>query len=233
MWRRMYTLGVPDWLAGAGKANLSRAAGATYRYRGEPLQDLPQSPRPIKFITESLRSNDFALFIYPGSGHDIVRVPSACAVEALERAEESMIYRFMDLYPRGMLDGIEWPEFNGTKFDRFAFCLREKVFDPWLAGLSRRLHWPLDVKRHSHRGQPALDFLIRPVVQDLIETGRWKQGMPLTSLVASVRFKIGKKVDRETVKKTMDRIYNETGNLAYRYVRRQRRTATARRAPPG
>jgi hypothetical protein len=225
--RRLYACGIPTWVLEGAEANLS---GADSVLRPKDQQKSGnEAPQGIVFIIQALESKDLALFVYSPSAHRVVLVPSEGVGEALDRAgflkptAETIVYRFMDFYPRKVLNGIDVPGFTRPEFDRFAFCLRERLFDNWLAATARRLRWPIDVKRHSGRGRPALGFLIKPVLQDVIDSGRWKQGMPLKSLVLSIRSKIhGETIDRETVKRVMDGIYNETGNLAYRYVRRRR-----------
>jgi hypothetical protein len=226
--RRLYSSGIPTWVLEAAEANLSRS-DSVVRSNNQQKPGNNEDPQGIVSIIQALESKDLALFVYSSFAHRVVPVPSEGVGEALDRAGflrptlETIVYRFMDFYPRKVMNGIDVPGFTRPEFDRFAFCLREKLFDNWLAATARRLRWPIDVKRHSGRGRPALGFLIRPVLQDLIDRGRWKQGMPLKSLVVSIRSKIhGETIDRETVKRVMDEIYNETGNLAYRYVRRRR-----------
>jgi hypothetical protein len=226
--RRLYSSVVPTWVLEAAEANLSGGTSVV-RSNNQQKPDNNEDRQGIVFIIQGLESNDLSLFVYSPSAHRVVPVPSEGAGEALRKAGfisptiETIVYRFMDFYPRKVMSGIELSGFTRPEFESFAFCLREKVFDNWLAATARRSRWPIDLKRHSGRGRPALGSLIKPVLQDLIDRGRWKQGMPLKSLVLSIRSKIhGETIDRETVKRVMDEIYNETGNLAYRYVRRRR-----------
>src|SRR5262249_24884409 len=158
-------------------------------------------------------------------------IPMAFVNETLDRTgflttgKGNIARRFMDFYPRDLLDGLEIPGLkSSTGFHRFAFCLKEKTLDAWLAATARRSRWPLDFKRHPRTGRPALSHLIRPILQDAIASGRWRQGIPLKSLVHLIRSKIeGPKIDRETVKRVMNDLFKETGNIAYRYVQRSRR----------
>jgi hypothetical protein len=226
--RRLYSYGVPIWVLEAAEANLSGRTSVV-RSNNQQNPDNNEGRQGIVFIIQGLESKDLSLFVYSPSAHRVVPVPPEGVGEALRKAGflsptmETIVYRFMDFYPRKVMNGIELPGFTGAEFERFAFCLRERVFDNWLAATARRLRWPIDRKRQSGRGRPALGPLIKPVLQDLIDRGHWKQGMPLKSLVLSIRSKIhGETIDRETVKRVMDEIYNETGNLAYRYARRRR-----------
>jgi hypothetical protein len=231
----MYASGVPAWLTEIAEAN-AKKIDMSYELN---TSIAPGNPQPITVILEALQSKQLKLFVYSESLQDVLPVPSSAANDALERtgflriAAKSAPYRFMDFYPRRVLSDVGVPALQTVKFDGFAFCLKERAFDAWLAGVARRLRWPLDAKRHPHSGRPALDQSIRPVLQDLIVSGRWKQGMPLKSLVELIRSKInGPKIDRETVKRVMDNIHRETGNPAYRYVRRTRRASTKPRSRP-
>jgi hypothetical protein len=137
----------------------------------------------------------------------------------------------MEFYPGDVLHNLEIPGLKSSAgFDRFAFCLKQKAFDVWLAATAGQRRWPLDFERHRRSGRPALGHLIRPILQDAIAGGRWKQGMPLKSLVHIIRCQIeGQKIDRETVKRAMNDLFNETGNLAYRYPQRRRRVSKGSR----
>ena len=75
---------------------------------------------------------------------------------------------------------------------------------------------------------------MKPIVKELIENGRWRQSMLLKELVVPIQLRIeGEKVDRETVKKALDELYTETGDLTYRYVRRKRRASAKPKASRG
>ena len=235
IWGRMYTSGVLAWLTEIEEVN-AKKIDTTFELTASRA---PKNPEPTTLILEALQSKQLKLFVFLESLGDVLPVPSSAVNDALERTgflqitAKSAPYRFMDFYPRRVLDDLGVPGLRALKSDSFAFCLKERAFDAWLAGLARRLRWPLDAKRHPRSGRPALDQSIRPVLQDLIVSGRWKQGMPLKSLVELIRSKInGSKIDRETVKRVMDSIYRETGNLAYRYVRRTRRASTKPRSRP-
>lgn len=55
--------------------------------------------------------------------------------------------------------------------------------------------------------------------------------MLLKELVVPIQLRIeGEKVDRETVKKALDELYTETGDLTYRHVRRKRRASAKPKA---
>jgi hypothetical protein len=237
MWGRMYMSGVPQSVIEAAEARVAQAS-TTIQQIAEQVRT-SSDPKPIALIIDALKSKDLKLFVYSGVSPVVVSVPPASVNAALERTgflqltAENAACRFMDFYPRRILDDVRMPGFNSFAFDRFAFCLKAKAFDAWLAGTARRLRWPLDVKRQPRSGRPTLVHLIRPILQDLIVSGRWKQSMPLKSLVVSIRHKInGPKIDRETVKRVMDDLYRETGNLEYRYVRRPRRASTKPRTRP-
>jgi hypothetical protein len=237
MWGRMYMSGVPQLVIEAAEAHAAQAGTTIQQIEG--LVRTSSDPKPIALIIDALKSKDLKLLVYSGMSPVVVPVPPSSVNAALERTgflqltAENAAYRFMDFYPRRILDDLRMPDFASVAFDRFAFCLKAKAFDAWLAGIARRLRWPLDVRRQPRSGRPALDHLIRPILQDLIVSGRWKQRMSLKSLVVSIRCKInGPKIDRETVKRIMDDIYRETGNLEYRYVRRPRRTSTKSRTRP-
>jgi hypothetical protein len=237
MQHRMYMSGVPAWVTETAEAH-----AATFGMSLEQIAELvkiPADPPPITLIIDALQSKHLKLFVYSQSGSGLVPVPSSSVTAAMERTgflrptAGSATCRFMDFYPRRVLNGVEIPGFRSNKFHHFAFCLKERVFDEWLASIARRSRWPLDVKRHAHSGRPALDHLIRPVLHDLVVSGRWTQDMRLKGLVDSIRLKInGPKIDRETVKRVMDDIYRETGDVAYRYVRRTRRASRQPRTRP-
>ncbi len=178
MWGRIYASGAPAWLVEAAEAHATTV--------GSPLKrtvaaiKFPKDPKPITLIIDALQSKNLKLFIYSGSCPHAVPIPSSSVNAALERTgflqltAESALCRSMDFYPRRILNDVELPEFRSVKFDSFAFCPKERAFDEWLAGVARRLRWPLDVKRHPHSGRPSLDHLIRPVLQDVIASGRRK-----------------------------------------------------------
>jgi hypothetical protein len=206
MWGRMYISGVPQSVIEAAEARVAQAS-TTIQQIAEQVRT-SSDPKPIALIIDALKSKDLMLFVYSGMSPVVVPIPSSSVNAALERTgflqltAENAACRFMDFYPRRILDDVRMPNFTSVAFDRFVFCLKAKAFDAWLAGIARRLRWPLDVKRQPRSGRPTLDHLIRPILQDLIVSGRWKQSMPLKSLVVSIRHKInGPKIDRETVKK--------------------------------
>jgi hypothetical protein len=139
---------------------------------------------------------------------------------------ETIVFRFMDFYPCRILDGFDLPGIRKARFDKFALCLKESAFDDWLASTAHQHSWPLDSKPRRGPGQPKLVPAVKPLLKALIDSGRWRQGMLLKELVFPIKTKLkGRKVDRETVKKGMDELYRETGQLEYRYVRRKRRVS--------
>jgi hypothetical protein len=139
---------------------------------------------------------------------------------------ETIGFRSREFFPRRILANFDLPGVSARSFDEFALCLKESAFDAWLADTARQQGWPLDAVRSSHRGRPPIVPTLKPIVKDFIDSGRWKQGMPLKALVVSTQSKIkDEKVDRETVKKAMDELYQETRYLKYRYARRERRVS--------
>jgi hypothetical protein len=236
--RRMFTSGIPAGLIDAARANLAEAADLTHgKIPRTPVRPrMPAYPEPIEFIADALRSGHLKLFIYTENRQHLIPVPGIGAVEVLERAgffrpaRETIAFRFMDFLPRRILDSLDLKGINKAQFDEFALCLRESAFDIWLASTARQQSWPLDAKPRRGRGRPQLGPIIKPILKDLIDGGRWRQGMLLKELVVPIQSKVeGEKVDRETVKKAMHDLYRETGQLEYRYVRRKRRASTKRR----
>jgi hypothetical protein len=176
------------------------------------------------------------LFIYIESRQRVIPIPATYVQEVLEKAgflqrtREAIVFRFRGFYPRRILNAVASPELRRTRFENFAFCLRERLFDDWLAHTAHQMHWPLDLKRRRGPGRPQLVPIVKPVVKSLIESGRWRQGMFLKELVGPTQSKIkDQKVDRETVKKAMLELYRESGKLEYRYVPRKRRRASTKR----
>jgi hypothetical protein len=91
---------------------------------------VPTNPEPITLIIDALQSKDLKLFVYFESRQDILLVPLSAVNDALERTgflqktAESVHYRFMDFYPRRILNDVELSGFKSVKFASFAFCLK-------------------------------------------------------------------------------------------------------------
>jgi hypothetical protein len=201
---------------------------------------MPAYPEPIKFVADALGSGRLTLFIFAENLRRVIPVPITCTQEILERlgffrsTRETIGLRFMEFFPRRILVGLDFPGISMVQFDRFAVCLREGAFDSWLASTARQQCWPLDAIPRSGRGRPRLVPIVKSIVKDLIDSGEWRQGMPLKALVVSIQSKIkDAKADRETVKKAMDELYHETRQLKYRYARRARKVLAKRRTRRG
>src|SRR5215510_7154068 len=241
---RMFTSEIPPELLAAAEANLALAAHTTPDQILERLElfrlpaptELSRHPKPKELIVEALRRGALTLFIYVESRQRVIPIPPTYVQEVLEKAgflrvtREAIVFRLRGFYPRRLLNAVASPELRKARFENFAFCVHERLFDHWLAHTAHHLQWPLDLNGHRGRGRPSLVPIIKPIVKSLIDSGRWKQGMPLKGLVSAVQSKIkDQKVDRETVKKAMLELYRENGKLEYRYVHRKRRRASTRR----
>ena len=231
--RRMFTTEIPPEVLDAAKANVDAArrmkANDTIVFE---KREISKRPNPIELIANALQCDALRLFIYTESGQVIGSIPSICAHEVLEKVgflgltQEMVAVRFRDFYPRRILNAPSVPGLDNAQFENFALCLRENLFDDWLAGTARQLRWPLDLKSRG-RGRPKLVPIVKSILKDVIDSGRWRQGMPLKGLVSPIQSKLkGEKVNRETVKKAMHELYRETGQVEYRYVRRKRRRFT-------
>jgi hypothetical protein len=236
--RRMFTSEIPVWLIEAARANLAEAANlaAHKNLRISVRPRMPAHPEPIKFVADAIASGRLTLFIFAENLQRVIPVPVNCTQEILDRlgffcsTRETIGLRFMDFFPRRILVGLDFPGISMVQFDRFAVCLRESAFDSWLASTAHQQCWPLDAIPRSGRGRPRLVPIVKSIVKDLIDSGQWRQGMPLKALVVSIQPKIkDAKVDRETVKKAMDALYHETRQLKYRYARRERKVLAKRR----
>ena len=233
VWRRMFTGAIPAWLLDAAKSNVTLAERGSLTFveisNTSKQSQFPEYPKPIELIGDALRSGDLVLFLYGNKNHHVIAVPTICSQAVLERAgflqaaREAHILRFKRFLPRHILDDLDLPGIKRGQLEVFALCLREKVFDDWLAGTARKYSWPLDAKPRRGRGRPKLIPVAKLILQDLIDGGDWQQGMLLKRLVALIQSKLkGEKVDRETVVKSMNELYRETGQLEYRYLRRKR-----------
>jgi hypothetical protein len=236
---RMFTAEFPAHLVEAAKENLASAANLITDNIPKQLPS-PSYPRPIELIVDALKSGGLALFIYDESRRNVIPLPATCTQEVLRRAgfisptRDTIGFRLVDFYPHRLLDGFDLHGISKARFDRFAFCFRENEFDEWLASAARLQSWPLDSELRRGAGRPKLVPLVKPLLKGLITSGQWRQGMGLKELVFPIQSKLkGKKVDRETVKKAMDQLYRETGQLEYRYVRRKRRPSKKPRARRG
>jgi hypothetical protein len=236
--RRMFTSEIPVAVLKAAQTNVARGTQVPVKVRVE-ANALP-FPDPARVVVAALLSGDLKLFIYAKFGQTVIPAPVASLHIALQKAaiiqvtKGNVAFRFMAFYPRELLNDLEVPGFEKASFDRFALCIREKHFIDWLARSARQLCWPIDLTRRLGPGRPRLISIVKPIVKELIENGQWRQGMLLKELVVPIQLRIeGEKVDRETVKKALDELYTETGDLTYRYVRRKRRASAKPKASRG
>jgi hypothetical protein len=235
----MFPSGMPPSMIEAAKANVTKAVpvdltayGGVSISAGPPLLAYPD---PTKLIADVLESGQVTLFIFFPNLRRVIPVPADRVQEILERlgffrpTRETIGFRLRGFFPKRILAGFDLPGMDATPFNEFALCLRESVFDDWLARTAREQGWPLDAPRPSGRGRPPIVPSVKPIVKDIIDSGRWQQGMPLKALVIAIQSKIkDKKVDRETIKKTLDELYHETRQLTYRYARRERKVLVKR-----
>jgi hypothetical protein len=236
---RMFTAEFPAHLVEAAKANLAFAANPTPDNIPK-LPPGPSYPAPIELIADALRSGGLTLFIYVESRRNVIPLPAICTHEVLRRAgfispsRDTIGFRWVDFYPRRILDGLDLHVVNKARFNKFAFCFRASEFDDWLANTARLQSWPLDSEPRRGPGRPKLIPVVKSLLKGLITSGQWRQGMGLKELVFPIQSKLkGEKVNRETVKKAMDELYRETGQLEYRYVRQKRRHSEKPRARRG
>jgi hypothetical protein len=236
--RRMFTSEIPARVMDAARANAALAERGDLTpdeiFKISEQPQIPAYPEPIELIADTLRSGDLTLFIYAENYHHVIPVPAICVHAVLEkvgllhRTRDTIILRFKNFFPRQILDGLDLP--GSGQFETFALCLRERAFDDWLSRTARQRSWPLDAKPRRGSGRPTLVPIVKPIVKDLIDSGRWRQGMVLKRLADRIKSKLeGGKVDRETVKRAMDELYRETGQLEYRYRRLKRRASTKSR----
>src|SRR5262249_50571562 len=218
---------IPAWLMDAAKSNVTLAERGELTLAEIPNpskeSQFPEYPEPIELIGDALRSGDLVLFLYGNKNHHVIAVPTICSQAVLERAgflqatREAHILRFKRFLPRHILDDLDLAGIKRGQLEVFALCLRERAFDDWLAGSARKYSWPLDAKPRRGRGRPKLIPVVKLIVKDLIDSGDWQQGKLLKRLVALSQSKLrGEKVDRETVVKSMDELYRETGQPEYR-----------------
>jgi hypothetical protein len=230
--RRMFVSEIPEKILEAAETNVKLVGSKIPIF----VSDQPQNARdlqPMDLLADSLHSSALTMFIYAESQLSIIPVPAICTCPVLEKAGflsltgKNVAFRFRNFYPRQILDGLNIPRLEEGQFEEFGLCLRERKFDEWLAATAHRMHWPLDAKPRRGVGRPKLVPLLKPILKELIDGGRWQQGMPLKLLVALIQAKFkDAKVDRETVKHAMNELYKESRLLEYRYVPRKRRTST-------
>jgi hypothetical protein len=231
VWRRMFNSIVSPEVIAAAEANVFNARNQTPGIDYLPPK-IPERRKPIEFLVDALKSDRLNLYIYDNISRDIVRVPAQYAEILIERTgflrttRKNVTYGFIDSYPTSLLEDLEIPGVRKLGFDRFALCVKERPFFAWLADTADRLQWPMDAKRRQGPGRPALVDSSMPILRDIVELGWWRQGTPLTRLVAFAKLRIkGGEIDRETVKKALDKLYEKTGLPAYHYVRRPRRAS--------
>jgi hypothetical protein len=231
----MFGADVPAHLVEAAEANIAYALNPVPHNPPPKPPKLPTYPEPLEMITDAVRSGNLSMFLNTDAANYVFPIPAALVDDLLRSTgfsrptRETIVYRFKDHYPRSVLNGLDFPSVRGKKLERFALCLREGAFDGWMAQASRQQSWPLGAKPRRRPGRPDRVSVVTPLVKTFVTSGRWQAGMPLKLLVGLVNSKLrGEEVDRETVKKTLKRLYAETGKLEYRYVPRRRK---ARRSP--
>jgi hypothetical protein len=232
MSRRMFVEHIPKHLLEAAIANVAAAADPTASKR--PIKVATQAPGTLAgsllVLINAFEAAELTLSIWTDDSPIIRKIPSAVSRAVLRAtnfppSRTTMYLRFIDMYPIGILDDIDLGLKLPPSAQKFRLCLDEVQFDRWLGRAARQYSWPLDSKPRS-RGRPDRKHIVKPLIETIVESGGWRPGTPLKSLVSLVNSKLsGQSADRETVKRALALHYAETRDIRYRYRPRKRRGA--------
>jgi hypothetical protein len=203
----------------------------------QPSTQIPSSHRPNRVLLQAIIDSQLTLFACAGSNGRYCRLQpqvgrSVLAEMAyiegrpasLDQQRARVLRRFQGSCPTTLLRqlgvDVNWP----SSAAEFTPCFRRIDFDRWLAKSAKEFSWPLDRKKKRGRGQPSRIPDVKPIIKAVIHAGAWRPSMSLISLVAAVNASFGEKpVSRETIKRALEEVFEETGDPRFHYSSRRAR----------
>ncbi len=176
-------------------------------------------------VDAAIRSGALSVCVFPSPHHDArshdpLTVPIN-VLRHLVRSRGGLPDRVARLPIHLLNSRLATPELFSV-LSQSALHLRCDEFDLWYKQQRSRGRWPSQrTSRKPRVGRPSKQTeALRNSIVARVEEKRWtgQQGIaPLLRLLAS-----RPPVDRETLRRTVERIYLETGDVRYRVIRRRR-----------
>jgi hypothetical protein len=202
-----------------------------------PSAQIPSSHQPNRVLLQAIIDSQLTLFACVGANGLYCRLrpqvgPSVLAEMAyiegppasLDQQRARVLRRFQGSCSTTLLRqlgvDVNWP----SSAAEFTPCFRRTAFDRWLAKSAKEFSWPLDRKKKRGRGQPSRIPDVKPIIKAVADVGAWRSSMSLTSLVAAVNASFREKpVSRETIKRALEEVFEETGEPRFHYFSRRAR----------
>ena len=206
---------------------------AKKHYPGASIGLGSQKEHAARIVDNALMKGELSVLVLPASAEGEVRqAPLQVPPDLLRKMIRTRggLLDFAVQATRIFAKDPITPELRAA-LSKSALYVRCKEFDSLYKKARKKRNWPSQRSSKSCIGRPSKQSDLRdPIVVLVVNERRWSARQKIADLVRVLESK-GIKATRDTVSRTVDQLFKETGEQCYR--RRARKRSTVKRNGPG